>query len=307
MACYFPVTAWYAKELNPTGKRSLVFDARYALQPDDPIKVACGKCIGCRLERSRQWAMRCVHEASLYDDNCFITLTYNDENLPKDFSVDKKHLQNFWKELRNDGHKFRYFACGEYGDKSLRPHYHAIMFNFDFPDKELWKVSQGNNLYTSEYLNEKWRKGYGVIGDVTFDSTAYVARYVMKKQEEYEKDQNGEKTKIPKFLVDEQTGVTYPVEHEFTTMSRRPGIGADWYDKFKTDAYPSDYITMNGKKMKPPKYYDRRFEQENPFEMDFLKENRLQFAKENEDSYERLRVKEKLKRLKTKKLIRPDT
>jgi hypothetical protein len=307
MACYYPITAWYSKHTNPTGKRSLVFNDREALQPDDPIQVACGKCIGCRLERSRQWAMRCVHEASLYDDNCFITLTYDDEHLPKDFSVNKKHLQNFWKEIRNDGHKFRYFACGEYGDLSHRPHYHAIMFNFDFPDKELWKISQDNRLYVSEYLNAKWRKGYAVIGDVTFDSAAYVARYVMKKQEEYEKDEQGNKTKVKKYLTDEVTGTTIPVEHEFTTQSRRPGIGYEWYKKFKTDAYPSDFITVNGKKMKPPKFYDRKFEEDNPFEMDFIKNNRLEFAKDNQETMDRLRTKEKLKRIKTKKLIRPDT
>ena len=141
MPCYYPIDGWRSKNVNPeTGKRSIVFTKDQAFL-DMPVKVPCGQCIGCRLERSRQWAMRCVHEAQLHEDSCFITLTYNDENLPDDASLNVKHFQNFMKEFRAAiaPKKVRFFHCGEYGEhngtykheqsyglSSLgRPHYHC--------------------------------------------------------------------------------------------------------------------------------------------------------------------------------------
>ena len=141
MPCYSPLIAWRAKHINPSGKTSLVFNQRDAAQPDDPVQLPCGQCIGCRLEKSRQWAMRIAHESSLYDQNCFLTLTFSDEHLPQNLSVSKRDLQLFMKRLRKHfaPRKIRFFQCGEYGELNMRPHYHSILFNVDFPDKYLWR------------------------------------------------------------------------------------------------------------------------------------------------------------------------
>lgn len=129
------------------------------------------------------WAVRIVHEAQMWPQNSFITLTYRPEDLPQGGSLNVEHYQLFMKKLRarNTGHKIRFFHCGEYGEKLSRPHYHAILFNYDFPDKKVFSEKNGNTIYTSELLEDIWGKGFCTIGDVTFQSAAYVARYVMKK------------------------------------------------------------------------------------------------------------------------------
>lgn len=271
------------------------------------LEIPCGQCVGCRLERSRQWAMRCVHEAQMHENNCFITLTYDDDHLPVNGSLNKKHYQDFMKRLRKylGDQKVRYFHCGEYGEKYLRPHYHAIIFGYDFPDKEAYSQRNGNINYTSKTLTRLWSNGLAVIGDVTFESAAYVARYVMKKR-------TGEDAKAHYTRVIEDTGQVVQVEPEYTTMSRRPGIGSAWYEKFKSDAYPKDFITLNGKKMRPPKAYDNTFEVEDPEGFEKMKIKRVKKAKENaqtdEQRYERtlwrLREKETVKKLQTLNLKR---
>jgi hypothetical protein len=301
MACYKPMEAWYSKEVNPSGKRSLVFSPKSAYEPDRPIELACGQCIGCRLERSRQWAIRCMHEASLYENNCFITLTFSPEALAKrEFpeSLDVREYQLFMKRLRKRfGDGIRFFHCGEYGEKYKRPHYHALLFNFDFPDKKLFRIDNGFRLYTSEALSELWPYGFCTIGDVTFESAAYVARYITKKV-------TGDDADKAYMVVDEETGEL--IGHrkpEYITMSRRPGIAKEWFDKHKNDVYPSDNIHLRGKKFKPPKYYDKLFEQSNPFEYDEIKEKRLlngmdykikEFGNKNMyERFQRLEAKEK--------------
>jgi hypothetical protein len=303
MACYKPLTAWYSKEVNSTGRRSLVFSPTNALQPDDPIEIACGQCVGCRLERSRQWAIRCVHEASLYDNNCFITLTFNDEELNKrenPWSLDVRDYQLFMKRLRKKfGSNIRFFHCGEYGELNARPHYHACLFNFDFPDKELWSVKNGHRLYTSKSLEKIWPYGFSTIGDVTFESAAYVARYIMKKV-------TGDEAEEYYVCPNPHTGEIVPKKPEYTTMSRRPGIGKEWLDKYIDDVYPKDFITLNGKKINPPKFYDRVLEQTRPYEFDEIKEKRTEKARQYDENNtpERLSVREKCKKLQINKLVR---
>lgn len=255
-----------------------------------PIDLPCGQCVGCRLERSRQWAVRCVHEASLHEKNCFITLTYNKENLPADQSLDVKHFQDFMKRLRfKYGPKIRFFHCGEYGENFGRPHYHACLFNHDFSDKILWSERQGCKLYRSQELEEIWGKGYATVGEVTFESAAYVARYIMKKitGDKAEKHYEGKKP-------------------EYTTMSRRPGIAKGWIEKYTTDVYPSDNLVLRGKEMKPPKFYDNYFELTNPEKFSTVKRNRAQHAEKiaEKEPFYRLAVREEHQELKSKTLKR---
>ena len=244
-----------------------------------PVEFACGQCIGCRLERSRQWAIRCVHEASLYEDNCFITLTYDNEHLPFDRSLCLDHFQKFMKRLR---FKFkprviRFFHCGEYGENLGRPHYHACLFNFDFEDKKLFREKYGVRLYVSEILQELWPFGFSTVGNVTFESAAYVARYVTKK------------------ITGDFAEAHYEgLKPEYVTMSRRPGIGTDWFKKFKSDVFPSDEVILRGKKLRAPKFYDRLFEVEDQSGFACIKAQRIAKGVDRADdnTYDRLRVKE---------------
>lgn len=246
----------------------------------EPCSRPCGQCWMCRLELARQWATRCHHEAQLHEHNSFITLTYNNQHLPKDKSVHKRELQLFFKRLRKHIHpqEVRYYACGEYGTKLGRPHYHACLFGYDFPDKTILKparlrISQNHfkapndfTLYTSKTLEKLWGKGFVTIGEVTFESAGYVARYIMKKWK-------GKKEEISKYYGDKAP--------EFALMSRRPGIGKEWFEKFINDCYPKDFTTINGKKVKPPKYYDYLLEIRQPFLFEEIKIQRENREEEN--------------------------
>ena len=147
MTCYHPLTAYWA--ISKNGDRSITFDINKSCGSGAVIKLPCGQCVGCRLERSRQWAVRCMHEASLYKRNCFITLTYSNEYLPPNMSLVKSDFQKFMKRLRKRcGSSVRYYYCGEYGENFGRPHYHAILFGFDFKDKVYWRQNtNGDRCY----------------------------------------------------------------------------------------------------------------------------------------------------------------
>lgn len=174
MACFHPLRAF------KTSCGEVVFSelGRYdiALQ----LSLPCGQCIGCRLERSRQWAMRCMHEASAFDSNAFVTLTYDDASLPPNGSLKYSDYQLFMKRLRKaiEPSKVRFYMCGEYGEEEFRPHFHACLFGFDFPDKVKFKTTgSGSTIYTSKMLETLWPHGLCSTADVTFESAAYVARY----------------------------------------------------------------------------------------------------------------------------------
>jgi len=296
MPCYHPMQGYRSRADNKT----IVFNPRDGWI-DRPITIPCGQCVGCRLERSRQWAVRCVHEASLHEDNCFITLTYNNESLPEDGSLNKKHFQDFMKRLRKKfkNKKIRYYHCGEYGDKNFRPHYHAIIFGLEFQDQKLFTVNNGEKLYTSETLEKIWPFGFSTIGNVTFESAAYVARYVMKKV-------NGKNAKNHYERIDSNTGEIYNLIPEYNTMSRRPGIAAGWFDKYKDDVYPSDTIHLRDKTFRPPKFYDKMYEHLMPLEMEKIKKQRMTNMQKHEtdNTSDRLEVKERVKHAQLNKLIR---
>lgn len=186
MVCYYPMHAFQSRHQGANGKCEVLFNRSVALRKGyKEIKLSCGQCVGCRLERSRQWAVRCMHEASLHKHNCFITLTFSPAALAarENPSLDVRDFQLFMKRYRKRfGEGIRFFHCGEYGDKLGRPHYHACIFGHDFEDKYFWRKSDsGYPVYRSPVLEELWTHGFSEIGTVTFDSAAYVARYIMKK------------------------------------------------------------------------------------------------------------------------------
>lgn len=235
MVCTRPITGWR----SPTGQ--VVFAKRYGWE-DKPVTVPCGQCQGCRLEKSRQWALRIMHESSLYAQNSFLTLTYDDEHLPYGETLVPEHHQLFMKRLRKrvKSRKLRYYHCGEYGDANLRPHYHTILFNMSFADKRFYRTTEsGAKVYTSQELDEIWGHGQCFVGNVTFESAAYCGRYVMKKLTGLRASEYGSR------------------EPEYSTMSRKPGLGAEWLRKWKTDVFPHDFCVFNGKRVRVPKAYDQ--------------------------------------------------
>lgn len=271
MACYRPL-----KITNPKGFVDL------------PITVRCGQCIGCRLDRSRQWAVRCVHEAQLYDRNCFITLTYATECLPPYGTLVKRDFQLFIKRARRKLGAFRFFHCGEYGDLNRRPHYHAILFGVDFADKVAWSRGESGEVsYTSQTLSDLWGLGFSTVGSFSFESAAYVARYVVKKI-------TGDMAASHYRVIDPDTGECVQLLPEYTTMSLKPGIGARWYSSYRSDVYPSGIVTIRGRgKMNSPRYYDKLYRKDNREAWEELRAERLR-AEHKDRSPDRLAVREKV-------------
>ena len=264
MPCYHPIDAFQCAD------GSVIFSERKG-DVIRPLQLPCGQCVGCRLERSRQWAVRCMHEASLWPASCFVTLTYDNEHLPDDGSLHYEHVQLFMKRLRkrlrgcgpapdqepSKPFPIRFYMCGEYGEKFGRPHYHLCLFNCHFGDRVPWrKAPSGSILYRSAILEELWPFGFSSIGDLTFESAAYVARYCMKKITGHRADEHYRR-------VDED-GVITQLVPEFNKMSLKPGIGALWLDRYTSDVYPSDEVIVRGKSCKPPRYYDKRFSSQHP-------------------------------------------
>lgn len=297
MACYYPLLAYQPRVgVRPKILSKHVYNRHLQknLQlPQGYIRLACGQCIGCRLDKSRDWALRAIHEASFHEENAFITLTYDNDHVPElvdretghviedlrkeDFSVFMKALRNYLnpkgaKNLK----KVRFLHCGEYGEACKncrlsrkfcecaeyvpdlgRPHHHAALFGYQFPDLQLWKVKNGNRLYTSEILKSIWGKGAVIVGEVTFESAAYIARYVVKKI-------------TGKDAEDHYLGR----QPESVNMSRRPGIGKDFFLKYQSDFFPKDFITRNGNRLKVPRYYSKLFDELDSDAMALVKQKR---------------------------------
>ena len=216
--------------------------------------IDCGVCIDCRIRKSRDWAIRAYHEQAMHKRSCFVTLTYAENPV----TLRRLDVQLFFKSLRNAGFKFSYFGCGEYGDKTLRPHYHIILFGIDFAaDRYPWrKTEKGFIQYRSATLEKHWPHGNAEIGEATEQSAAYVARYTLKKiNGDFANEADIETGLRPydRILPDERV---MEVAKEMLFVSLRPAIGLRWFLKYGAEVYPADTVVMNGKEYKPPKYYD---------------------------------------------------
>lgn len=298
MPCYSPLNGYQEIAVNENGTRTVKFGSPDINQKwySHKIKLPCGRCTGCRLEKSRQWALRCVHEASLYEKNCFITLTYEDKYNP--ITLNTIDFQKFMKRLRKyfNNEKIRFYHAGEYGKGLQRPHHHACLFNCDFDDKKLIEESDISKTYSSETLDKLWPWGFTSVGSMTFESAAYVARYTMKKV--------GKESKVTGKHADEHYKGKKP---EYSTMSRKPGIGHQWIKENKNDVYPNDYVvTVKGVKSKPPRYYDNILDKDNNKSYIIIKNNRhkASYEKRADNISERLQVKEIVKLAQIKNLKR---
>lgn len=311
MPCYHPIQAHRFKYRSGNYSAPM-----FSLPADLPrylaagikleqIALPCNNCIGCRLEKSREWAVRCVYESSLYKENSFITLTYSDEHLPENRSLVRKDLQDFFKRLRIavnrklkkkglPAKKIRYYACGEYGEQTERPHYHAILFNHQFDDlKEITKLSEHglSRFKHSQFLSDVWGKGIVSVGDMTFESAAYVARYCLKKINgpAAESHYNG---RVP----------------EFSAMSLKPGIAKTWWDKYKDDVINNDCTFSRGRPAPVPRYFDKCLEKIDAELLKSIKDLRASKIKDPYDftfeSFLKLRQKEDFKKSSQKKISR---
>lgn len=336
MPCYAPMQAW-----RGTRDRAIYWRK---INDCSEITLACGQCWGCRLERSRQWALRCLHESKLHKHNCFITLTYNDKHMPERYNTGLKRpngdiayggnlryrdVQLFLKKLRwaihnppvgglpiatnkdqhhealssrqkKPWHALSYYLAGEYGALYARPHWHICMFGIDFTDKTYHRTTAtGSKLYTSKQLEKLWPWGYSSIGQLTYESAAYVARYVMKKI-------TGDPAKEHYTKIDTDTGEIIKLTPEFNRMSKKPAIAKRFIEQYLTDVYPHGYVINKAKKTKPPIYYDRYFKKQQITAYTEMKELREIAAiyQWEEQTPERLRVREQVARAKTRSLQR---
>lgn len=259
MACTAPQTFYKADPVLNDGKAGLTKNAKKALLNPlgQPIflTVKCGNCADCRLQQSYEWSLRIMHENKCYDtDGSFITLTYDDAHLPKDYGLHYRDFQLFMHKLRKRiPGSGRFFMSGEYGDQFGRPHFHAILFNCQFPDAKHWKDVDGVPYFTSDILSSLWGHGFSSIGRVTLQSAGYVARYSMKK------------IKGPSAGAEYQWadnfGEVFDREPPFCHMSLKPGIGYNWFQRYHSDVFPCDYLVFDGRKFPVPRYYTKLFEQ----------------------------------------------
>lgn len=284
--CYHPLLA------HRLSDGSIAFSGKHS---DGQIELPCGRCIGCRLERSRQWAVRCLHEASTHDANCFITLTYRKEVEP--FELRYVDFQLFMRRVRRIRKGVRFFMCGEYRDPDIAnpesrgflhgPHFHAILFGLDFPDRIFWgKGESGEKTYRSALLESLWPHGFSLVGDATFESAGYVARYCTKKI-------SGDLA-AEHYVRPDQDGVLRSIIPELSHMSLKPGIGSGWFGRFGGDVYPNDHVVVRGVASKPPRYYDKLLEKRDPGLCSELKAERELdgYSRRSDNSFGRLAVKE---------------
>lgn len=283
MSCTQPLRAFYTGLLTDNGKPLLyvskhhindqevkVSDAEKSLSvsiPLDPgfvhldnyptlyrfVDVPCGKCLACRQHRAKEWATRCVLEASKYQENYFITLTFNDDFLPK--RTDPKDITMFMKRLRNRcGKDIRFFACGELGSRTNRPHYHLIVFNCHLDDLKILRASPLS--WISKTISEIWPYGNHMINQVNEKTCAYVAQYTSKK------------------VGDKRAG--------FIQMSRRPGIGADFAQENLRKIYESEgFYYRDGEDVQRsnvPRYFKKLMEREG-YDVSKLSEHAQEAAK----------------------------
>lgn len=298
MSCYHPLHAFDVGVRTSDNKIKYQIESgsvervrkKNGLWTSKYVEIPCGQCIGCRLTYSREWATRCTLEAEEHKNNYFLTLTYSPENLPTRLgsttdgeitqvgTLEPKHLQDFLKRLRiyykrHFGiENIRFFACGEYGEEKHRPHYHVIIFGLPIPDLVYFNTNRKSKeiCYRSPLLEKLWTFGIVGVGEVTWESCAYVARYVVKKQK-------GPNSKDYYAMLN--------IEPEFVRMSRRPGIALNYYLKNRDKIYETDEIFVarkNGvEKAKPSRYYDKKFDIDEPEMMAEIKERRQALAKES--------------------------
>ncbi len=300
MPCYTPLKGY--KELISGGWQ---FHKGNSAQK---MEVACGQCLGCRVDHRLMWSIRIVHEASMHMDqhgNSWATLTYRDASactdkqfknghyIDRHGQLQPSHVSDFIRSLRraNPDHKIRYFYCGEYGDENQRPHYHICLFNHSFNDQYLWKDDEGLYTYTSKSLQKHWPWGFTTVAELNLRTAAYTAGYALKKITGKKADDH--------YLRCDEHGEAYWLLPEYIRMStgrKYPcGLGAGFYEKYKTDIFPSDTspIPGYGTSQLVPRYYQNILAKQDPSMLESIKRIRRSFIQAHAADFtpERLRDK----------------
>lgn len=343
MPCYHPLSAWQRHDGGALIFAPPEWGATNRGGAYNWRQIPCRQCIGCKLTYSRHWAIRCMHEKQMHRFNSYITLTYNDKHAPKDFSLQHHDFQRFMRKVRKkimnppaksackagaDSYlknlallyeyedckgapdapekalarpaPIKFYMCGEYGPEQGRPHYHALLFGLDFNDRLYWKTTKaGSKIYRSPTLENLWQKGFSSVGDLTFESAAYIARYVMKKR-------TGDGEKQHYQVLDLETGEIVKRKKEYNQMSRRPGVGSSWIEKYASDIYTTGKVTARGYRQNPPRYYDKHYKKIDQEHLEHLQFVRLieAAAHKEHQTPERLLVQEQVQAARTKQLKR---
>lgn len=345
MACYNPRWAtpypfghpkYGQYKIQPLTKTKVL---EYATDPYtgeylQAIRVPCGECVGCKLDYSREWASRIMMESLVNNgDGLFVTLTYDDDHLPmiiddgtlhlvrgKGFSADyctkgatvyKKDAQDWLKRLRRNldyhygiSEGVRFYLAAEYGSTTYRPHYHVCLFGAPTDDlNQIGKNKLGQALFESDFISDTWKNGHVCVGQLTFQTAAYTARYCLKKAQG----------------KDNAFFDSIGVNREFVNMSRKPGIGVPYYDAYKDEIYKNDEIILPATSkdkpnvLKPPRYFDILYSEENPKRMAEIKAFRRDCADFSHDALlsqtdldeiEFFKIQERAKSESIKKLVR---
>lgn len=331
--CTTPIKCFFAYDYDPN-EGVYVWSIKEAkcYNHFEEAEVPCGKCLECTKRDMKGWTARALCEHSMHDCSCFVTITYNDEFLPDDAGLCRSEVKAFTDRLRTEikrkynGRKIVIFGCGEYGGNpgdpvktpEGRPHYHLCIFGFDFPDKTIFKMSDsGFPLYRSSFLERIWSrdgapKGFCTVQNLEFGDMAYCAGYVDKKAlkkataaKRYETPEAAQNycgsVYFGKYVCSMKDGVFR--EAEFRIFPTRPALGRNWLDKYFSDAYPSGFIVIDGKKFTVPKYFDKIAKERNPEMFDKVKQERREKAllRVDENTPERRAVREELLRLKIEK------
>lgn len=274
MQCTCPDTYFHRDPQLFNGRRGLTKNPNKAVDRRVTITVPCGRCMDCRLAYAYGWSIRVMHECQMNASNVFVTLTYDEANVPRDYGLDYRHFQLFMHKLRKSvPGRGRFFMCGEYGDQFGRPHYHAILFNCEFPDRVFWKYNErGDPLYTSDELSGLWGLGFCSFGEATLESANYVARYTTKKI-------TGPSAGSAYQYLSED-GEVCDRDPPFLQSSLKPGIGARWFEKYQSDVFPCDFLVFEGKKFPVPRYYSKLLEKADKAALSLVKAKRRVVAKE---------------------------
>ncbi len=275
-----------------------------SLENFDEMHHKCGGCEACRKSHARQLKAQIMHEAHMHDENCVVTLTYDDNHKPRNNSLNKKHGQNFLRDLRKEvfkkyGKRIRFFILGEYGENFARPHYHIILCGFDFQDKEHRTTTEsGAKLYKSKLLENNWKFGFADVGDFNESTAGYVSNYVTTKP-------TGKLADAIFTETDKQTGeliIRVPV---YAHGSNRPGLGHDYYIKYQPEIYVQDMILdKNLNPFSPPNYCDKILKRTQPEQYEKVKEKRVNRAEKNIISPKRLNDLEKFNALHLSRAIK---
>lgn len=273
---------WKPEETAVDGVRS------WSSEPPDKVRayqkqflwtrelvLPCGHCVGCRLDNARMWSMRMMHEARYSKHTYFVTLTYADENLPPDADLRYSDLRDFFKRARHhyqgepaptsrrpnarqvtlEAPAFRYFACGEYGDRTLRPHYHFAAFDFKIDDLRPFKQTASGWYFISESLRQVWRHGHVIVAPLEWSSASYISRYVTKKM-------RGQDIRIKRLAANEdEEAEYYTVQRAFQSK----GLGLRWYEDNKQEVWDLDACLFRGQYLvKVPRYYYKKLKECDP-------------------------------------------